>query len=518
MTTRLEVSKKRTPVESGPVLSPKIIQSFARKLRRPSTRFDQDSGVALGLYLQGVMPSRHQASVALRMLKFPLVLLVAELQGASFSVTRECIDVFSDLSRGQYRALHMGDGSICVLVEHEADQTAACSALKKSAQKVGGVLNIGLSEDVSTADGLAGAYRDAVRVARLGLQLWGKPYVYRQSDMGLVLALVEGETMYARAQKESVDILASLARPKVLLPTLRLFFACNMSPTEVARVGRVHRNTVVYRLEKIRQLTNFDPLDFNDATQLYLALTMYDMAQMNVGSVALAEGATLSDQAVTKILGGSGINDARAKRLIGTAGVSLAGEFSVYVVQGSQDLEDVAISTTTMAKFKLSASSWLIIDSSSSRQAAKVAAQLSVYGRVTYLASSQIVGQLSSALLVLISGQAIAAQRWPELGVVPLDAYGGLLAFMGNNRTREFAHGRAVAIIEKLRGFKQLELTTGVLLETSLNLTAAARRLKVHRNTLIYRVGRIKQLTGYDLTKFEDAVQMRLAFLLAELT
>ena len=33
----------------------------------------------------------------------------------------------------------------------------------------------------------------------------------------------------------------------------------------------------------------------------------------------------------------------------------------------------------------------------------------------------------------------------------------------------------------------------------------------VHRNTLLYRLGRVKEITGLDPKKFDDAVQLRLA-------
>jgi carbohydrate diacid regulator len=51
----------------------------------------------------------------------------------------------------------------------------------------------------------------------------------------------------------------------------------------------------------------------------------------------------------------------------------------------------------------------------------------------------------------------------------------------------------------------------------NLNLTKAAERLHIHRNTLIYRLGKIKDLTGLDPEQFEDAVQIRLALILLDL-
>jgi len=46
-------------------------------------------------------------------------------------------------------------------------------------------------------------------------------------------------------------------------------------------------------------------------------------------------------------------------------------------------------------------------------------------------------------------------------------------------------------------------------------VSEAARRLHVHRNTLVYRLDRLKQETGLDARRFEDAVAMYLALLLS---
>ncbi|MCK8061711.1 MULTISPECIES: CdaR family transcriptional regulator [unclassified Fusibacter] len=42
--------------------------------------------------------------------------------------------------------------------------------------------------------------------------------------------------------------------------------------------------------------------------------------------------------------------------------------------------------------------------------------------------------------------------------------------------------------------------------ENNLNVTDTSNKLFIHRNTLLYRLGKIEQVTGYDLRKFEDAI------------
>ena len=52
--------------------------------------------------------------------------------------------------------------------------------------------------------------------------------------------------------------------------------------------------------------------------------------------------------------------------------------------------------------------------------------------------------------------------------------------------------------------------TIRVFFQNDLNLTAASRQLFIHRNTLNYRLDKLKKETGLDLRSFEDAVIFRI--------
>jgi carbohydrate diacid regulator len=56
--------------------------------------------------------------------------------------------------------------------------------------------------------------------------------------------------------------------------------------------------------------------------------------------------------------------------------------------------------------------------------------------------------------------------------------------------------------------------TIQVVLECNLNMAEAARRLYIHRNTLMYRLDKVFSLTGLDLRNFKDAVKMEIYFTL----
>jgi hypothetical protein len=57
---------------------------------------------------------------------------------------------------------------------------------------------------------------------------------------------------------------------------------------------------------------------------------------------------------------------------------------------------------------------------------------------------------------------------------------------------------------------KELIDTAEELFKCHLNISEAARRLYLHRNTLLYRIEKIKNLTGIDIKKFEEAVIFRI--------
>ena len=49
--------------------------------------------------------------------------------------------------------------------------------------------------------------------------------------------------------------------------------------------------------------------------------------------------------------------------------------------------------------------------------------------------------------------------------------------------------------------------------ENSLNISETARKLFIHRNTLVYRIDKIYRLTGLDLRVFEDAITFKVAMM-----
>ena len=58
-----------------------------------------------------------------------------------------------------------------------------------------------------------------------------------------------------------------------------------------------------------------------------------------------------------------------------------------------------------------------------------------------------------------------------------------------------------------------LMFTINKFFENSLNISETSRKLFIHRNTLVYRIEKIKKLTGLDLREFEDAIVFKVSLM-----
>lgn len=59
----------------------------------------------------------------------------------------------------------------------------------------------------------------------------------------------------------------------------------------------------------------------------------------------------------------------------------------------------------------------------------------------------------------------------------------------------------------------EIMLTIQQFFENSLNISETSRQMYIHRNTLVYRLDKIRKLTGLDLRKFDDAILFKVSML-----
>lgn len=81
-------------------------------------------------------------------------------------------------------------------------------------------------------------------------------------------------SMYPSQEKAILQI----SKDSELMTTVMHFFEHNLNVTETASALYVHRNTLLYRLAKIEQTTNYDLRRFEDAMNFYTLLTQLLLA------------------------------------------------------------------------------------------------------------------------------------------------------------------------------------------------------------------------------------------------
>ena len=70
--------------------------------------------------------------------------------------------------------------------------------------------------------------------------------------------------------------------------------------------------------------------------------------------------------------------------------------------------------------------------------------------------------------------------------------------------------------IRPLQGFLEVQVSKtriDIFFANNLNISETARKLYVHRNTLVYRLEKLRQLTGLDIRTFDDAMTFRIALM-----
>ncbi|MEH7384693.1 helix-turn-helix domain-containing protein, partial [Bacillus sp. JJ1521] len=71
-------------------------------------------------------------------------------------------------------------------------------------------------------------------------------------------------------------ILGSKGDLKNHLDTLQAFFDSNLNIKEAANKLYIHRNTLIYRLNKIKLESGYDPQNFKDAFALQLVIWLFN--------------------------------------------------------------------------------------------------------------------------------------------------------------------------------------------------------------------------------------------------
>jgi purine catabolism regulator len=138
------------------------------------------------------------------------------------------------------------------------------------------LVSMGVGRIRGGLEGIRQSHQDARQALMIGRRLNGPGHVTLFEKLGVYRLIYAAEQLpeLRTFQEEALGSLIAYdqAHGAELIRTLEAFFAANCSPKEAASLLHVHRNTVLYRLERIAEITGLDLNSSDVRLRLHMAL------------------------------------------------------------------------------------------------------------------------------------------------------------------------------------------------------------------------------------------------------
>ena len=124
---------------------------------------------------------------------------------------------------------------------------------------------------------LPNSYKDIVIGMHIGNTFQASERIYSYSELGLgrLLYNVPASEVDAYLNKHiNIDLLSQIDEETLNL--LETFFDNDLSLAETSRKTFIHRNTLIYRLDKFADMTGYDVRKFSDAITVKISLMLYN--------------------------------------------------------------------------------------------------------------------------------------------------------------------------------------------------------------------------------------------------
>jgi purine catabolism regulator len=180
-----------------------------------------------------------------------------------------------------------------VLVFYAADSKDPIDSSLKLAQAISNDVQrqyphahvaVGLGQPAREVGGWRTSYRDAVQALDLARRLQTDKPLYI-GDLGvyqLILSLSDREKLLAFCDRTLGALLEyDLRQHADLIKTLEAFFACHGNLSQTAEMLIVHRNTLLYRMNRINEIAEIDMDRPETRLALHLAITIRRLLTLN---------------------------------------------------------------------------------------------------------------------------------------------------------------------------------------------------------------------------------------------
>ncbi len=154
---------------------------------------------------------------------------------------------------------------------------------QRLSEAFGGNIMCGVGRPAVGLTDLRVSFEEAERALTLGEQLWQETHIAFFGDLSLnelLMNVVNHEQIYVFCRNWLSSILDyDQQNNSDLLLTLSVYFANNGNMAATAKQLNVHRNTLVYRLNRIAEITQLDMDDADVQLNLHLAIKAYQLLQ-----------------------------------------------------------------------------------------------------------------------------------------------------------------------------------------------------------------------------------------------
>ncbi|HSX41372.1 MAG TPA: helix-turn-helix domain-containing protein [Candidatus Saccharimonadales bacterium] len=137
-------------------------------------------------------------------------------------------------------------------------------------------VSVGVGQYYPELGGLRKSFQEAKLSLTVGTKVWGTGRVYHIKQVGMFVTLAN--VAQERKAELAHQILYPLLKDEQLYKTVQTFLQAGLNLTEAAEKLHVHRNTLIYRLDKTKKVIGLDPRVFDDALQIKLGLMFYQPA------------------------------------------------------------------------------------------------------------------------------------------------------------------------------------------------------------------------------------------------
>ncbi len=134
-------------------------------------------------------------------------------------------------------------------------------------------IHLGIGTVASSIKDIAKSYKEARIALEVGKVFDGEKFIMNYDNLGIARLIYQLPTTLCELflsevfKKDSIDSL-----DQETLYTIQKFFENNLNVSETSRQLYVHRNTLVYRLDKVRKITGLDLRIFDHAIVFKVAL------------------------------------------------------------------------------------------------------------------------------------------------------------------------------------------------------------------------------------------------------